>query len=191
MDIFSAIYGRQSIPQVRPDALPRQVIEKLLDAAVQAPNHHRVRPWRFIVLTGEARQHLGEVMAEGLRRRNPQAPDTALEIERARPLRAPLLIAVGVDRPDDPKVVEIENVCAAAAAAQNLLLAAHALGLAGMWRSGPAAIDPGVKAFLGLEPEQHLIAFLYLGYPQAQHAEHPEHPSAGRPGFEDRTVWLE
>ena len=116
MDIFDAIYTRTSIGKVKPDPLPREVIEKLLSAAVQAPNHYRVYPWRFVVLTGDGRKRLGEAMAESFRKKFPQVAPEALDKERAKPLRAPLLIAVGVDKPGEPKVLEIENVCAAAAA---------------------------------------------------------------------------
>jgi nitroreductase len=185
MELFEALYTRQSIGKVKPDPVPREVIEKLLNAAAQAPNHHKVRPWRFVVLVGAARERLGEVMAQALLRQNPAAVAEAVTAERAKPLRAPVLIAVGVDRPSGPKVIEIENVCAAAAATQNLLLAAHALGLGGMWRTGTAAMDPDVKTFLGLAPDQHLISFVYVGYPLAE----PGAPV--RPGAEDRTVWLE
>ena len=185
MELFQAIFGRQSISKVKPDPVPRALIERVLAAAVQAPNHHRVRPWRFFVLTGAARSRLGEVMAQSLRRAQPDIAEQVLDVERARPLRAPLLIAVAVDQPSEPKISEIENICAAAAAAQNLLLAVHALGLAGMWRTGSAATDPQVKAFLGLAPEQHLIGFVYIGYPEVEWA--PKE----RPSFEDRTVWLE
>jgi nitroreductase len=160
MDILEAIHSRQSVPKVRPDPLPRQLVERLLSAAVQAPNHHRVRPWRFFVLSGEARNRLGDVMAASLKKKAPDTPIEVLDVERNRPLRAPLLIAVGVDKPRDAKVIEVENICAAAAAAQNLLLAAHGLGMAGMWRTGSAAYDPDVKTFLGLDPDQHLIGFL-------------------------------
>jgi nitroreductase len=124
------------------------------------------------------------VMAQSLKRRNPDSSEEKLNVERARPLRAPVLIAVGVDKPVEEKVVEIENVCAAAAAAQNILLAAHALGLGAMWRTGPAAEDPEVKRFLGLDPDQHLIGFIYIGYPNL------EPKDWDRPGFEDRTVWM-
>lgn len=185
MDLFEVINNRQSVSKVRPDPVPRELIEKVLSAAVQAPNHFRVRPWRFVVLTGEARNRLGDVMADSLRKRQPDSPESALAAERARPLRAPVLIAVGVDRPSEPKVQEIENVCAAAAAVENMLLAAHALGLGAMWRTGPAALDPAVKAWLGFEPGQHLIAFVYIGYPDM------EPGPIERPSFEDRTIWKE
>lgn len=185
MQLLDVIFSRRSIGAVRPDPLPRALIERLLEAAVQAPNHHRVYPWRFFVLSGPARERLGDVLAGALLRRNPQASPEQLEVERRRPLRAPLLIAVAVEKPEQPKVIEIENVCAVAAAVQNLLLAAHDLGLAAMWRTGTAAYDADVKDFLGLAPDQHLIAFVYLGYP----LEAPQ--PVERPSHQERTVWLD
>ncbi len=184
MDTLEAILTRHSVSNVRPDPVPRQMIEKLLHAAVQAPNHYKVRPWRFAVLTGKGRERLGEVMAQSLKKQNPSLPDSASEIERAKPLRAPVLIAVGAEKPNDPRVLEIENICAVAAAVENLLLAAHAEGLGAKWRTGPAARDPEVKKYLGLESDQHLIGFIYLGYPEVSP------PPAERPSYEDRTVWM-
>lgn len=184
MDVIEAIYARQSVGNVTQDEVTRAQIETLLGAAVQAPNHYRVRPWRFVVISGQARNRLGEVLARALLRKSPQVGQEGLEKERAKPLRAPLIIAVGVDKPTESRVQEIENVCAAAAACQNILLAATELGIAGYWRTGEAARDAEVKAFLGLAPDQELIAFLYLGYP-ASPVE-----ARQRPGFDDRTTWL-
>jgi nitroreductase len=170
---------------MRTDPVARELIEQLLDAAVQAPNHHKVRPWRFVVLSGDGRKRLGNLMAELLHQKFPQIKPDALDKERAKPLRSPLIIAVGVDKPTDPKVDEIENICAAAAACQNILLAAQALGLGAHWRTGDAARARQVKKFLGLQEDQTLIAFLYIGYSIVQ----PE-PSQ-RMGFEDRTTWFD
>lgn len=185
MDVHEVIRTRHSVGKVRSDPIPRQVIEKLLLAGAQAPNHYKVRPWRFVVLTGNGLKRLGDVMADVFHRKFPDVNPEALDKERAKPLRAPLIIAVGVDKPAESKVLEIENICAAAAACENILLEAHALGLGGHWRTGDAAREPAVKEFLGFEGDQHLIAFLYLGYRDGE----PE--MAERPGFEDRTVWIE
>ncbi|HEX9332538.1 MAG TPA: nitroreductase [Anaerolineales bacterium] len=185
MDVFEAIHNRHSQGRVKSDPLPRELIEKLLDAAVQAPNHYKVRPWRFVVLTGEGRNKLGDIMAASQLDRHPDFPPEAFDTCRALPLRAPVLIAVGVEKPSEPKVLEIENVCAAAAACENLLLAAHAMGLGAKWRTGEWARDPLVKEFLGFEADQHIIAFIYVGDPEFI-AEYPP-----RPSFEDRTVWIE
>jgi nitroreductase len=185
MELFEAIVSRHSVGKVRPEALPRELVEKLLFAAAQAPNHYKVRPWRFIVMTGAGRERLGEVLADSFHARFPDAPAEALSRERSKPLRAPLIVAVGVDLPSEPKVDEVENIAAVAAACQNFLLAATALGLGAIWRTGEAARDPRVKQFLGLAPGQHLLAFLYVGYPES------ESSPAARPGFEDRVTWLE
>ena len=185
MEVLEAIHNRHSQGHVKPDAVPREFIEKLLDAAVQAPNHYKVRPWRFVVLTGEGRNRLGEVMAASQHERHPEFPVEAFEKCRSLPLRSPVLIAVGVDKPGEAKVLEIENVAATAAAIQNMLLAAQALGLAAKWRTGEWARDPMVKQFLGLAPDQHIIGFIYIGYPEFVSAPVP------RPSYEDRTVWIE
>jgi Nitroreductase len=184
MDVFEAIYNRHSQKKVKQDSVPSELIEKILSAAVQAPNHYKVRPWRFVVLTGEARDKLGDAMSASLFDRHPEFPQEAFDKARATPLQAPVVIAVGVEQPTEAKVLEIENICAAAAACQNLLLAAHALGLGAKWRTGEWARDSKVKDFLGFTTDQHLIAFIYIGYPEFVEEYVP------RPSFEDRTVWM-
>lgn len=185
MDVFEAIHTRYSQGKVRTDPLPRESIEKLLDAAVQAPNHYKVRPWRFVVLSGDGRNRLGNVMAASQQERHPEFSQEVFDKTRLLPLRAPVVIAVGVDKPSEVKVLEIENICAAAAAIQNLLLAAHAMGLGAKWRTGEWALDANVKEFLGFGSDQHIVGFIYVGYP-----EFVAEPAA-RPSFEDRTVWMQ
>ena len=185
MDTIDAIHTRQSIGKVKPEPVPRAMIEKLLSAAVQAPNHYKVRPWRFVVLTGKGRDRLGEAMAAALKEKQPDFPEVAFEKEKSKPLRSPVVIAVGVDKPALKKVKEIENISAVAAAIQNLLLAAHAEGLGAKWRTGDPAEDPKVKQFLGFESDQQLIGFIYIGYPEFQ----PE--LRERPSFENKTVWMD
>jgi nitroreductase len=186
MDVFTAIHSRHSLPKVKPDPIPREVVEKLLSAAVQAPNHYKVRPWKFVILTGKGRERLGDIMVTSFKAKFPDLLTEALEKERKKPLRAPLLIAVAAEKPSEPKVNEIENICAVSAACQNILLAAHGLGLGAIWRTGDAAHDIEVKKFLGFDPDEHLIGFLYLGYPEL-----PEVVPVERPSFEDHTTWME
>ena len=185
MEVFEAIHHRHSAGHVKPDPVPREMIEKLLDAAVQAPNHYKVRPWRFVVLTGEARDKLGEVMAASQKEQHPEFPQEAFDKTRGLPLRSPVLIAVGADKPSESKVLEIENVSAVSAACMNLLLAAEALGLGVKWRTGEWARDAKVKEFLGFEPDQYIVGFLYIGYPEFTGEYTP------RLSFEDRTVWMD
>ena len=185
MDIFETINARHSVKKLKADVLPRDVIEQLLDAGNRAPNHYKVRPWRFVVLIGNGRNKLGDVMAASQHDRLPDVPREGLDITRALPLRAPAIIAVGVDKPVEPKVLELENISAASAACQNILLAAHALGLGAIWRTGDWARDVRVKEFLGFAEDQHIAGFIYVGYPEITVEPAP------RPSFEDRTVWIE
>lgn len=185
MDAIEAIHSRTSVKRFRGEPVERQKIEQLLDAGAQAPNHYRVRPWRFVVVSGQARNRMGDVMADIFQTKFPNVPPESVEKERAKPLRSPVIIAVGVDAPSEPKVLEVENICAAAAACENILIAARAIGLGGHWRTGGPARDPEMRRFLGLPEEQEVIAFLYIGYPEGDIAAGP------RPGFDDRTVWLE
>ncbi len=184
MDVHEAIYGRQSQGKLKQDPVPKELIEKLLDAGVQAPNHYKVRPWRFVVLTGNARVRLGQVMAVSQADRYPDLPKETFDKTRGLSLRSPVLIAVGVDKPTESKVIEVENICAAAAAVENILLAAQAEGLGAKWRTGEWARDQKVKEFLGFSADQHIIAFIYLGY--SEFIPEPVH----RQSFEDRTVWM-
>ena len=135
------------LAKVKPDPVPRETIEKLLSAAVQAPNHYKVRPWRFVVLTGAARERLGDVMAAVLHARTSRISARCVrKAKRKNPTFA------GADRSGsgqavEAKVIEIENVCAAAAAVENLLLAAHDQGLAAKWRTGGPATIHGSSSF--------------------------------------------
>jgi nitroreductase len=151
------------------DEIPREIVERVIESGTWGPNHRRTCPWRFVVLTGGARNDLGDVMAEAYRRQQPDAfavvTEEQLEKERNKPLCAPVVIAVFAVPSDNPRVIEIEEVEAVAAGVQNMLLTAQALGLGAMWRTGDSAYDDSVKAHLGFTPRDHLVAFVYLGYP--------------------------
>ncbi len=179
--VFDAIRDRRSVGRVRPERPPMAMIEAIIEAATWAPNHRLTEPWRFIVLAGEARHALGEVMAQSQAER--RADDLTAARAAAKALRAPVIIAIAVEPAIGPKVVEIEEITAGAAATQNLLLAAHALGLAAIWRTGDPTYDPAVKAFLALSPTASLLAFVYVGYPDAPP------PSRSRRPIAEVTTW--
>ncbi|HYU19947.1 MAG TPA: nitroreductase [Chloroflexota bacterium] len=188
MDVMEAIRTRRSIAKTQPRLPSRELIEEVLEAATWAPNHYLNQPWRFFVLGGAARERFGEVLAEdacrALSNLSPEQREAVAEAQRAKAVRAPVIVTVAVEPPVGPKIVDVENVCAAACAIQNLLLAAHARGLAIKWSTGPAARSELVKRFFGLSPEHQILAFLYLGYP----AEEP--PAASRAAVHEKTTWL-
>lgn len=166
MDVIEFLRTRASVPAdrlVEPAPGDAQ-IETLVGAAVTAPDHGGLQPWRFIVIRGDARSRLGEVFAEAARQRAPQTDAGTLEKLRQKPLRAPLIIAVAaaVDA-DHPKVPVIEQLQSASAAAQQLQLAAAALGFGSIWLTGAPAHDPAVAEALGLDFDDRLVGFIYLG----------------------------
>lgn len=166
MEALQAVLTRHSIaPAFLGEPAPDdQALERILAAGASAPDHGRLRPWRFVVIRGEARERLGAVFVEALRRRQPDAPEAAIEQERNRPLRAPLLLAVAarID-PQHPKIPEVEQILSAGAAVQNMLLAAHAQGFGAKWLTGANAYDGHVRDALGLGPEDRLIGFVHIG----------------------------
>ena len=183
MNALEALLTRQSVaPAFLGEPAPDgAVLERILAAGASAPDYGKLRPWRFILIRGPARVRLGEVFAQALLKRQSDAPAAALEQERARPLRAPLLIAVAakIDR-QHPKIPEIEQILSTAAAAQNILIAAHAQGFGAKWLTGANAYDEHVKRALGLAPDDRLVGFIHLGTiegspPAVPHADPREH----------------
>jgi nitroreductase len=162
MDLLAGIQSRTSPLKLGAPAPSAEQIEQIIRAGTRAPDHGRLRPWRFTVFEGAAREKLGDAMANCLRTRIPNSPQEHLDAERAKALRAPVVIVVGA-KISKGKIPEIEQVCAVAAAAQNMLLAAHALGYGAMWKTGAAAYDPAVKELCGLAPQDHIVAIIYLG----------------------------
>lgn len=187
VDALEAIFTRRSVAKVSGKQPAREEVARLLEAAVRAPNHHLTEPWRFVVLTGRALEDLGEVMAERVRKERAGSPDleAKVRIERARPLRAPMIVAIVYVPSSNPQALEVEDRYAVGAAMQNLLLAAHATGMAAYLRTGAAAQDPAVHELLGLRKGEEIAAFVYLGYPSDARSA----PTRRTPA-ENRTTWL-
>ncbi|GAA4334642.1 nitroreductase family protein [Pigmentiphaga soli] len=161
-DIVDLMITRVSPARLVAPAPSEAELERILRAGARAPDHGRLRPWRFVIIDEAARPRFSEMLAASLRARKPEASDAELQRERDKALRAPLIIAVAA-RPVQAKVPEIEQVLAVAACTENMILAAHALGYGATWKTGDAAYDDAVKAGLGLEPGDAIVAFLYLG----------------------------
>ncbi|WGF87107.1 nitroreductase family protein [Marinivivus vitaminiproducens] len=170
MDALEALLTRTTVPQAMmagpgPEG---DALDLILQAGIAAPDHGKLRPWRFLLIRGEGLARLGEVFVSALLERQPDAPEGVVEKARTGPLRAPLIVVVvGAVQPDHPKIPEIEQIGSAAAAAQNMLIAAHALGFAGKWSTGGNAYDRAINQALGLAAHEHLIGYLYFGTSRA------------------------
>jgi nitroreductase len=162
MDVLSALEARRSAKKLAEPAPTRAQMEQILRAGANAPDHGRLRPWRFVVVSGTALEALGELMAETFREKVPNANSEQLAKERAKVLRAPIIIAAAT-KVTRNKIPEVEQVLSTGAAVENMFLAARALGYGAMWKTGDVAYSPRVKQYLGLAADDHIVAFLYIG----------------------------
>jgi nitroreductase len=181
METYEAITTRRSVSKLTDQRPDIATIKRLLDAGVRAPTHHLTQPWRFVVLTGRALRDFADAWAVGAEREG-KDPESV----RGKPLRAPVIVTV-IETPKHhlPKVQEIEEHHSIGAAMQNILLAAHDMGLGAMLRTGPAAHIPEVHDYLGLGEGELVAGYIYVGYPQPG----AEGPRTRRTDPADITEW--
>ncbi len=139
-------------------------IETILTIAARVPDHKKLAPWRFIVLEGDERARLGEIVAEACVAAEKEPPSQVrLDLERKRLLRAPVVIAVVSRTKAHPGAPEWEQMLSAGAACFNLCLAANALGYATSWLTEWIAYNARVGAALGLADNERIAGFIYIG----------------------------
>jgi nitroreductase len=184
MDALDLLLTRESALKLDAPAPSEADLDTMFQSAVRAPDHGRLRPWRFVVIEGDKRAALGDLMVEAMRRRMPDASDEMLDRERAKPMRAPTIVVAAAHVQKGARIMACEQLAAAAAATQNIMLAAHALGYGAMWKTGDPAYDPTVKTALGLDADDEIMGFLYLGTNVGTSSPAP------RPAARDQvTVW--
>jgi nitroreductase len=163
MQAIEALLRRHSARTLSEPAPDDGALELIFESATRAPDHGRLRPWRFIVIRGEHRVQFGELLADHLRRQRAQVTEESLEKERRKAFRAPLIVVVAAIIDAGGKIPEVEQLLSAGAAAENMLLAAFVLGFNGVWKTGGAAYDDQVKEALGLASKDRIAGFLYMG----------------------------
>jgi nitroreductase len=163
MNVFEAMISRHSAKTYGQTAPTAEHVQAVLETAVRAPDHGRLRPWRFMLIEGRQREKLGELLAQSAKRRVPALSEGDLQRERDKAMRAPLIIVVACRIVPGTKIPDIEQILAAGAATQNILLALHGLGYAAAWKTGEAAYDSELKKSLGLAAGDHIVGFVYAG----------------------------
>src|SRR6266516_788552 len=159
MDAIECIMTRRSSARLVEPAPAAGDLDALLKAAAAGPDHGRLRPWRFVAIRSPGLRRLSEVFAKAHAAREPTASAAELERTRGKPLRAPLIVAVISSPKPSPKVPRWEQVASAAAATQNLCLAANALGCGCMWRTGWYGDAPEVRDPLTLSAAEPGMAW--------------------------------
>ncbi len=153
MELEHAIRTRRTHKAYLPEPLDHETLDELFELARWAPNHNLTNPWRFRVLGPGALERLKEVSGD---------PIAAAKLNRA-----PTLVAVSATQSGDP-VMDEEDVLAAATAAYVVLLAAHARGLAGYWRTPGVLRTPDGRAAVGMEDDELFVALIHLGRARAE-----------------------
>jgi nitroreductase len=179
MDAIKLLLERTSAVKVQEPGPTKEELDTILRSALRAPDHGRLRPWHFIVITDEARKHFGNLLAESLKVREPAATPEMLEREQQKALRAPVIIVVVARIKSGDKIPDVEQIVSAGAAAEHIMLAAQALAYGAMWRTGAPAYDARVKEGLGLRTDDVIIGFIHIGTPAVAP------PELARPGLDD------
>jgi nitroreductase len=188
MDAISAIQRRTSVRRFRPEPVPRETIERLLDCAVQAPNHKLTQPWRFTVLTGAARSRLAEIRARHRSKRyaDPESAEATAGAEKVRreALETPAFIVVMCAvNPDE--LTREEDYASAMMATENLMIAAESLGLGTYLRTGGVMRLVELAELVGLADGFRVVGIVSLGFPAEATS-----PTRRRPAAEV-THWVE
>lgn len=165
--LIAWINSRRSIGNLHEPAPSHEQIRAAIGCAATAPDHKKLRPWRFIVTEGDARQQLGQALVSAAQAQAAIEGETLSEKTLHKtanlPLRAPVIITVVTQMQAHKKVPPFEQMLSAGAAVQNLILALKAQGFSTVWRTGLLCNEPAVKAYFGIGEDDYVTAFIYTG----------------------------
>ncbi len=161
MQALDLLLNRRSQPRLVAPAPSGESLENILQAALRAPDHKCLAPWRFVVCTNSGLQRLGKVF-EHAAIANQKGEETIARAPQL-PLRAPMVIVAICNYTEHEKVPRVEQIASAACAVQSMQMAAIAQGFQGIWRTGWYAQDEHVKQAFDCKHEDEILGFLYLG----------------------------
>ncbi len=172
MDALDLLLNRRSIAKLSAPAPSGQILENIIKAGMRAPDHAGLTPWRFVISEGEGLQKLANILVDAAKKSDAE-PAVVEKLSNA-PFRAPMVITVIAKTRSHPKVPEFEQYLSAGCAVQGMQMAAMAQGFQGFWRSGSWMFDKNVEQAFGLEGNDKIVGFLYLGTPECVPAKVPE-----------------
>lgn len=160
------LHDRRTVSRLDPPGPSGDELDAMLAAADAAPDHGLLHPWRLVVLDDEQRARVSDAYAAAQRDVDPSSE--LVERAASKPLRGPCVIAALARTVTHPKVPDWEQLAAAAAAVQNLCLAATALGYGSAWRTGGFIGHAAVRAALGAAEDEQVIGMIHIGTPRAK-----------------------
>ncbi|MCW8333006.1 NAD(P)H nitroreductase [Vibrio paucivorans] len=172
MDALDLLLNRRSIAKLAAPAPEGAALENIIRAGLRAPDHAGLTPWRFVIAQGEGLQKLSDVLVNAATAANSE--EAVIEKVKNAPFRAPMVITVIAKVTPHDKVPAIEQHLSAGCAVQAMQMAAVAQGFQGFWRSGKWMFDEQVREAFGVEGEDEIVGFLYLGTPGCTPMKVPE-----------------
>lgn len=164
MELLEGLLSRRSVaPKDMTQKGPSpDELQQILAASVRVPDHGKLGPWRILTFDKDAQHAFGEIVAKRFMEREAQATEAHYAFEKARPARAPLMIAV-LATPKEGKVPLWEQHLSAGAVCQNMLNACHALGYGARWLTEWIAYDVEILKALGAEAGDRVAGYIYIG----------------------------
>jgi nitroreductase len=168
---------RVSSPRLTEPAPNKEELDLVFKSALRAPDHMLLRPWRYLIIEGEARHKLSELflssaklsfeelVAQSKEKLVEEITDFKAEKLKSMPMRAPMIIVAIASLINHPKVPHEEQILSCGVGVGYMLLALQALGYGGVWRTGDVALNKYVCEGLGLKSNESIVGFLYLGTP--------------------------
>lgn len=176
---------RRSMPafQMKEPGPSKEEIQEILTLATRVPDHGKLAPWRFIVMTGDARKRITGELAAIAKADRPDLSADMVQVEETRFLRAPVVIAVVSRAGPHVKIPEWEQIMSAGAVCLNMVMAANALGYVSNWLTEWMAFDERAHRILGVEPGEKVAGFIHIGSTDFPVVERP------RPDLADIVTW--
>lgn len=169
---------RQSVGLLAEPAPNKQQLDRAFQAALTAPDHHRLKPTRFVIVDDEKRQAFGDLLSHSMEDFDGIDP-AQVERVRAHPLRAPLLVLALTTLTDHPKVPHYEQILSTGAAVQNFLLSLQSQGFSTIWRTGAVVESSTLKKALGLQERDYISGIIYIGTTDKALQQRTNHPLDG------------
>lgn len=173
LDALTAIKTRNATPRLA-GSVSATALDKILHAGLRAPDHALLRPWKILIVKGDERRRLGALFAQASVSKDPSQTQEQIERLKNKALRAPVIVVVAAKIKEHVKVPEVEQLLSAGAVAQNICIAAHAMGYGAIWRTGDMAYDDLVADGLGLKGNEKIVGFIYIGEVEGRQKKIPE-----------------
>lgn len=157
------VFERQSVSSLVAPAPNAEQLDTILRAATTVPDHGELHPYRFVVVTGDGRERLGNALAAAAREQRPDLPPAGFEKVRKKAFAAPMLVVIIASPQHDMKIPEWEQVVAASCTGYAMVLAAHVLGVGAIWKTSPFLEGRELREVLGMNEHDRILGWINLG----------------------------